>query len=213
MRKTLSSILVALFLSLSAYSQENDFQAWYIISINKKFDKKTNLSFKTGLRLRENATLYSKRFFDLKYKREFSKHVSLASGYRYNTIWNQKFIINNLHRFYFDINYKNKIIKRLNYSIRSRCQFQAKDYKYKLLIRQKFSIKYNIKKTKLAPELATEYFLNAHVGVKKLRSTFTLSYPISKKIDVNLSYRIQQEFYVNNPETLFIFESRMIYNL
>ena len=213
MRKTLSSILVALFLSLSAYSQENDFQAWYIISINKKFDKKTNLSFKMGLRLRENATLYSKRFFDLKYKREFSKHVSLASGYRYNTTWNQKFIINNLHRFYFDINYKNKIIKRLNYSIRSRCQFQGKDYKYKLLIRQKFSIKYNIKKTKLAPELATEYFLNAHVGVKKLRSTFTLSYPISKKIDVNLSYRIQQEFYVNNPETLFIFESRMIYNL
>ena len=120
MRKTLSSILVALFLSLSAYSQENDFQAWYIISINKKFDKKTNLSFKTGLRLRENATLYSKRFFDLKYKREFSKHVSLASGYRYNTTWNQKFIINNLHRFYFDINYKNKIIKRLNYSIRSK---------------------------------------------------------------------------------------------
>ena len=213
MRKTLSSILVALFLSLSAYSQENDFQAWYIISINKKFDKKTNLSFKKGLRLRENATLYSKRFFDLKYKREFSKHVSLASGYRYNTTWNQKFIINNLHRFYFDINYKNKIIKRLNYSIRSRCQFQGKDYKYKLLIRQKFSIKYNIKKTKLAPELATEYFLNTHVGVKKLRSTFTLSYPISKKIDVNLSYRIQQEFYVNNPETLFIFESRMIYNL
>ena len=49
MRKTLSSILVALFLSQSAYSQENDFQAWYIISINKKFDKKTNLSFKIEL--------------------------------------------------------------------------------------------------------------------------------------------------------------------
>ncbi|MBT4345538.1 MAG: DUF2490 domain-containing protein [Flavobacteriales bacterium] len=213
MRKTLSSILLALFLSLSAHSQENDFHAWYTLSLNKKLEKRTNLSFKTGLRLRENASIYSKRFFDLKYNRDISKRVAFSSGYRYNTNWNQRSVTSNLHRFYFDINYKNKIIKRLNYSIRSRCQLQGDDYLYKLLLRQKFLIKYNIKKTKLTPELATEYFLNTQIGVKKLRSTFTLSYPISKKIDVNLSYRIQQEFYVNNPETLFIFESRMIYNL
>jgi len=32
-------------------------------------------------------------------------------------------------------------------------------------------------------------------------------------LDFELTYRIQQEFYVNNPQTLFIFEGKLAYNL
>ena len=59
----------------------------------------------------------------------------------------------------------------------------------------------------------TDFYRFTKEGIKKLRSTLTLAFPISKKIDFDLSYRIQHEFYVNNPETLFIFESKFLYNL
>jgi len=40
-----------------------------------------------------------------------------------------------------------------------------------------------------------------------------LGYPLNKKLDFDLAYRIQNEFYVNNPETLFIFEGKLSYKL
>ena len=80
-------------------------------------------------------------------------------------------------------------------------------------LRQKFSFQYNIRKTKLDPVLATEYFFRLNEGVNKLRSTISVSYPINKQLDFDLAYRIQQEFYTNNPKTLFIFEGRISYDL
>lgn len=213
MRKTLSSIFIALFLSFSAQSQENDFQSWHVLTFNKKFNKNTSVALKSAVRLRENSSLFSKSFFDLKIKKNINKKFSISSGYRHNKISNKKLEISNYNRFYSDVNYKNKIIKRVSYSIRNRCQIQADMSRYKTIFRQKFSIYYNIRKTKLAPKIATEYFFSTKEGIKKLRSTLTLAFPISKKIDFDLSYRIQHEFYVNNPETLFIFESKLLYNL
>ena len=81
-----------------------------------------------------------------------------------------------------------------------------------MTLRQKFTIDYNLKKTKLHPSIAGEYFLTLKDGVNKLRSTLGLGYPLSKKLDFELVYRIQHEFYVNNPQTLFIFEGKLAYN-
>ena len=80
-------------------------------------------------------------------------------------------------------------------------------------LRQKFLLAYNIRKTTITPKLATEYFFNLEDGVDKLRSTVSVSHPITKKLDFDLAYRIQQEFNVNNPETLFIFEGKLSYDL
>ena len=213
MRIIQSSILLLLLSSFSVLAQENDFQTWYSLSLNKKIIKKTNLRLKSGLRLRENSSLYSKQFFDLKLKRDLNKRVSFASGYRYATNWDKELTISNNHRFYADINYKNKFVKRLSYSIRNRWQTQGNMYGYKMTLRQKFSVAYNIRKTKLRPNIATEYFFSLEDGINKLRSTIAVSHPITKNLDFDLAYRIQQEFYVNNPETLFIFEGKLSYDL
>jgi len=112
-----------------------------------------------------------------------------------------------------DVNYKKKIIKRLSYALRNRFQNQIEMNSYRFILRQKFSLTYNIRKTKLTPKVASEYFLKFDDGITKIRSTISLSYPIYKNLDFDLAYRIQQEFYVNNPETLFIFEGKFSYNL
>ena len=169
--------------------------------------------FKSGLRFRENSTILYKQFFDLKFKRKWTKRISFSAGYRYINNWDEAIQISNIHRFYTDLSYKNKFVKRLDYSIRNRWQTQGDIHAYKMTLRQKFSLSYNIRKTKLTPNIATEYFFNLDDGLNKLRSTATLSYPITKKLDFDFSYRIQQEFYANNPETLFIFEGKILYTL
>jgi hypothetical protein len=194
-------------------AQENDFQNWYSFSINKKIVKKLNVRLKSGLRVRENSSLYSKQFFDLKMQVRYKKRLSLSSGYRYATNWDKRLQISNNHRFYIDLSYKNKIIKRLSYSIRNRWQNQGYIYAYNTTLRQKFLLAYNIRKTKLRPSIATEYFLKLEDGINKLRSTIAIAYPMTKNLDIDLAYRIQQDFFVNNPETLYIFEGKFSYDL
>jgi hypothetical protein len=213
MRIVRNSIFLLLFCSLSAFTQENDFQTWYSVSLNKKIIKKTTLTVKTGLRLRENSSLYAKQFTDVKIKRKYSKRISYAVGYRYINKWNIALNISNQKRFYADVNYKNKFSKRFYYTVRNRWQTQGDLFGYKMTLRQKFGLDYNIKKTKLTPSISTEYFLTLEDGINKLRSTIALEYPLAKKLDFELTYRIQQEFYVNNPQTLFIFEGKLAYNL
>jgi len=213
MRTIQNSILLLLFFSFTGFSQENDFQTWYSVSLNKKIIKKTNLSVKTGLRLRENSSLYAKQFTDVKIKRKYNKRISYAVGYRYINKWDVALNISDQNRFYADVNYKNKFSKRFAYAVRNRWQTGGDSFGYKMTLRQKFALDYNIKKTKLTPSIATEYFLTLEDGINKLRFTIALAYPLANKLDFELTYRIQQEFYVNNPQTLFIFEGKLAYNL
>ena len=48
---------------------------------------------------------------------------------------------------------------------------------------------------------------------EKLRYTIGFSQPISKDLDANLFYRIQQTFNTNNPENLFILGTSLSYKL
>ena len=212
MRIIQNSILLLLFFSFSAFAQENDFQTWYSVSLNKKIIKKTNLSVKTGLRLRENSSLYAKQFTDVKLKRKYNKRISYAVGYRYINKWDIAFNISDQNRFYADVIYKNKFSKRFSYAVRNRWQTQGDLFGYKMTLRQKYMLDYNIKKTKLTPSIAAEYFLTLEDGINKLRSTIALAYPLAKKLDFELTYRIQQEFYTSNAETLFIFEGKLTYD-
>ena len=208
-----NSLLLLLFSFSSVVAQENDSQSWYLFTLNKKIVKKTTLSIKSGLRLRQNSSLYSRHFFDTRVRRNFDKRISCALGFRYTNKKNFDFNMYDVYRFYSDIRYRNKFTKRLQYSIRNRFQIQGNMNDYNTIFRQKLGLSYNIRKNKLTPSIATEYFLNFQEGVNKLRHTCAFSHPINKNLDVEVAYRIQQEFYVNNPQTLFIFEGRLVYDL
>ena len=213
MRTILNKIFLLLILPMSVLSQENDFQIWTSVSASKKIIKKTNLIVKQGARFRENSTMYSKLFTDIKIKRKYNKHFSFAAGYRHSTDWNKKQDLENKNRFYIDVYYKDKYYKRYLLGVRTRWQTQGNMFGYSTTFRQKFVFAYNIKKTKLEPSVGLEYFLPfKSMLVEKLRYTFGFSHPITKDLDFVLAYRIQQEFNTNNPETLFIFDGKVSYN-
>ena len=213
MRTTLSKIFLLLFFPFFSIAQENDFQTWTSVSASKKLIKKTDLIVKQGARFRENSSVKSKLFTDIRIKRKYNKHFSFAVGYRFSNDWNKRFVLAQKNRFYSDVYYKDKLKKRFLLDLRARWQTQGNFEEYSSLFRQKSVVAYNIRKTKLEPSFAIEYFLNIEsILVDKLRYAFGISHPITKDLDAEIAYRIQQEFYANNPETLFIFEGKLSYD-
>ena len=103
--------------------------------------------------------------------------------------------------------------KRFIVYLRSRYLYQGNSFEYNSVIREKLGVSYNIRKTKLKPDLSVEYFYKWNDSIQKIRYTLIMSYPIAKNLTFDLAYRIQQEFYVNNPQNLFIFEGKLAYNL
>ena len=209
-------ILISIFLIFPLFflsAQENDFQSWHSFSLKNKINKTTDINLKVGARFRENSSLLDKNFLEFRLKKELNKGTSISAGYRNTYNYDTEFVLVKQNRFYFDLIYKNKLTKRLSYSIRNRWQNQVSIYQSARTFRQKFSLEYNIRKTKLTPYCAVEYFSNSFDHINKLRSTISLSYPISKDIDVDFAYRMQNEFWVNNPQTIFIFETKISYSL
>ena len=209
-------ILISIFLIFPLFflsAQENDLQSWHSFSLKNKINKTTDINLKVGARFRENSSLLDKNFLEFRLKKELNKRISISTGYRNTFNYDTEFVLVKQNRFYFDLIYKNKLTKRLSYSIRNRWQNQVSIYQSVRTFRQKFSLEYNIRKTKLTPYCAVEYFSNSFDHINKLRSTISLSYPISKDIDVDFAYRMQNEFWVNNPQTIFIFETKISYSL
>ena len=209
-------ILISIFLIFPLFflsAQENDLQSWHSFSLKNKINKTTDINLKVGARFRENSSLLDKNFLEVRLKKELNKRTSISTGYRNTFNYDTEFVLVKQNRFYFDLIYKNKLTKRLSYSVRNRWQNQVSIYQSARTFRQKFSLEYNIRKTKLTPYCAVEYFSNSFDHINKLRSTISLSYPISKDIDVDFAYRMQNEFWVNNPQTIFIFETKISYSL
>lgn len=209
-------ILISIFLIFPLFflsAQENDLQSWHSFSLKNKINKTTDINLKVGARFRENSSLLDKNFLEVRLKKELNKRTTISTGYRNTFNYDTEFVLVKQNRFYFDLIYKNKLTKRLSYSIRNRWQNQVSIYQSVRTFRQKFSLEYNIRKTKLTPYCAVEYFSNSFDHINKLRSTISLSYPISKDIDVDFAYRMQNEFWVNNPQTIFIFETKISYSL
>ncbi len=212
MRKIRNSILVLYLFSFSVFSQESDLQVWSSVSLNYKASKKVNLYLKQGIRFRENSSLLSKSYTDLKIKYKYSKRISLLIGLRDIHEWNQELERDHVFRYYSDLVVKKKI-NRFWFASRKRFQRQGNYNEFANTFRQQLLLNYNIRKTKLEPEFAFEYFLRDLQMINKIRYTLGLSYPIFKNTDFNFSYRIQKELQVEDPHTLFILLAKLSYDI
>ena len=211
MRTIQNSILLLLFSTFSSVAQENDFQVWSLFSANDKVTYKTDIKIKHGLRFRENASLLSKSYSDITLKYKHNKKLSVAIRFRDINEWNKQLSREKKSRYYSDLYLRNKL-DRFVFSVRNRYQKQGNTKVFTYLFRQEVSISYNIRKNKMEPLLAAEYFYSEKNKLNKLRYTLGFSYPIYKDLDFNMSYRIQQQFNVENPETLFILSGKLSYD-
>jgi hypothetical protein len=212
MRTIIASIFFFYFFSYNSNAQQNDFQLWNTLNLSKKINKSFRADIKYGARFRENASILSTQFIDFKVKYKENKRWSFAIGYRSISDYS---ILNNFetkNRFYADA-YFSKKLKRYFFSLRNRVLTQLSNNISKEVLRQRYKLAYNIKKTKLLPSISIELFYSLDNYFYKIRNSFELAYPINKKIDFSLVYKIENEFNVVDPFTLFIFEPKISYKL
>ena len=215
MKKIQNSLILALIYScLFTYAQENDFQTWNSIKLRKKIYKRTVFSAKQGLRLRENSTIVSQNFTDVKLEHRIKKtDVEMSIGYRMKDDHSLSFTRDLLHRYYFDVSYKYKY-KRILLSVRDRFQTQGNRESFTSLFRNKIGFSYNIRKTSFDPFLSFEYFIDIkEEEINKLRYTLGFSYDLYKDISIDLFYRLQNTINVDNRKNIFILGTSLSYKL
>ena len=198
---------------LLSFTQTEDFQLWSSVSINYSVNKKLEFKLTESLRLRENVSLISRQFSELRSTYRINKSFRLNAGYRFLRIISIEKQTNLRHRFYFDIINRKKI-KRIRVFSRLRSQYQTGINYNEFYTRGKLGALYNIRKTPFDPEFSSEIFFdNKKKQIDKLRYTLALSFPFNKKIESNIFYRIQTEKNIVNPNTFYILGLGLEYNL
>ena len=198
---------------LLSFTQTEDFQLWSSVSLNYSVNKKLEFKLTESLRLRENVSLISRQFSELRSTYRINKSFRLNAGYRFLRVISIEKQTNLRHRFYFDI-IKRKKIKRIRVFSRLRSQYQTGINYNEFYTRGKLGALYNIRKTPFDPEFSSEiFFNNTKKQIDKLRYTLALSFPFNKKIKSNIFYRIQTEKNIVNPNTFYILGLGLEYNL
>lgn len=189
------SSLILIFFPLFLFGQESDFMLWSKASVNYSINKKADISFTQGLRLRENASLKDELYSNFSISRKWNKRWRVAMDYRlieeYDVFFNSEL----QHRFSLDFSWQKKI-DRL--TIKSRSRFQ---YGSSLVFRERISAHYNLRKTPLEPSFLLESFYDFST-VTKLRATIGATYPLAKSTDIDLYYRLQNDF--KNASLIYI---------
>lgn len=189
------SSLILIFFPLFLFGQESDFMLWSKASVNYSINKKADISFAQGLRLRENASLKDELYSNFSISRKWNKRWRVAMDYRlieeYDVFFNSEL----QHRFSLDFSWRKKI-DRL--TIKSRSRFQ---YGSSLVFRERISAHYNLRKTPLEPSFLLESFYDFST-VTKLRATIGATYPLAKSTDIDLYYRLQNDF--KNASLIYI---------
>ncbi len=212
MRKTLISFFLLIF-SFSGLSQQNDFQSWSSVRLSKKIYKRTSVYVKEGIRFRENSSIISKLYTDIKVSHRIKKtDLKFSMGYRISNTYKVDLTNEFINRFYVDYSSEYNY-NRFIFISRERIQIQGNKESYSPLFRHKLEVSYDVRKTPFEPYFQFEYFLNFSEEFEKLRYTLGFSYPIHKKVNTNLYYRIQKELNKSKPEQIFILGTSLSYKL
>ena len=124
MKMIRSKLLILFLLPIFCIAQEEDFQSWSTITLKQKVSKKFDFYLRSTVRYRENSSIISKAFIDLKIKYKIKKNMSFAFGYRDIHSWNYRLSRQNTERFYTDIVLRKKI-DRYVFFVRNRFQRQG----------------------------------------------------------------------------------------
>jgi hypothetical protein len=175
--------------SFELLAQENDFQVWTDVSLNKKLTNKWDLSFEQNVRFGNNVTQLSKSYSNLSAGYSVADYLKLSLLYRF-VIRNKTDYYGLGHSFALDATLKQKF-NRLKLSMRNRFML-----KYSEILssengkvpdryyRTKIELTYNIRNIPVDPSVTVESFLLLPKGdaatFDAIRTAFGLEYSINK---------------------------------
>ena len=186
---------------------------WNNFAISKKISDRWKVSLEEELRFTEDISRFDIFFTDLGLDYKINKHFSAGLNYRFYQNKNNDGDFKTQHRLSASVSYKQKFDR---FTFGYRLQFQNKDEDFLSSssennvsnLRNKISVDYDIKNFKLEPYFQAELFRKYETGedpcFNKVRWTLGASYPITKKSDIQLFYRIDNELNQSYPKNTYI---------
>jgi len=214
---TISVFVIIILMIRKTRAQEtkvvSDFEQWTSIGLSTKLTKNWELSFEQNFRFTNNASQFDIYFSDLGFDYKINKHFYLGANYRFYQNKNKDGDFKTQHRWSTDFTYKQKVSR---FKVSYRLRFQNKDEDFYTSetsnnlynLRNRLSIKYNIKGIKLDPFIETELYrqileINSS-ELSKLRWTIGLEYPLKKFGDIETFYRLDNELNQSNSKDTYI---------
>ncbi|WP_395053789.1 DUF2490 domain-containing protein [Flavobacterium sp.] len=163
--QTKKTLFILLFLAIVLYSSaqtNTDFQFRFAPSIDYKINKKWKVGFNYRYGLEKDISTFQSSVFQFSGEYKINKKISIEAGYRFSTSYeanNQRLFTS----FLFDFK-----IKKFTLSSRTRYQFSTSYFNTDFwnefkepnqYIRQKFTLDYNIPKSKASVYFSPEFFV------------------------------------------------------
>lgn len=204
---TLACILVQ---SANSFAQEEDFQSWNNISVSKEIVDDLNVNFKQEVRLFNNATDLKDYITVIGANYRLNKYAKFGALYRLTVANDFDQSTSYEHRWYADaaLRYrKSRFI--LGYRFRYQLSYDDFTINNWSHIRNRFSVKYDIPKSKILPFTEYEFYYALNNPIKntieKSRFTMGLEYGVTKYLDLSAYYRIQKRrTYGSKPYNRYI---------
>lgn len=204
MTKRILFILLFLFFSVFAFSQNKDFGMWYGISADKKLTDKIKAELSASVRTFNDASKIEEAFFEGGIQYKFSKYFSIGGAYRISKNIEDDDSYYFRHKFFLDMNGSYSVG---DFSFSGRFRFQeryktyienSEDEKPDSHSRIKLKTLYNIPSFPINPYISAEIFCpvfnDPERTIDKERFTGGIEYKISKKQSFELEYIFQRDY-------------------
>jgi predicted porin len=223
MFRKIGCLTALILISYYSFSQESDFQTWANAELSGELFNKIDFEVVPEIRLSNNSTFVKAVLtdFDLSYK--VADFLRFGLQYRVqqkNYIENLSYMVN---RFGIYARTDFKIDKfRFNYRFIYQQEYEGYNHQEYSNIpflehRHRIAVSYYKKSWALRPAISYELFLQ--VKPNFLAEEFTsrlsagLNYNVTKKFGVYLGYKLQKEYFENNPLTSHILAVGVSYKL
>lgn len=183
-------ILLLAFGLVRAQEVENETEYRSDLDLVYKLNKKLSANFTPGIRFDESLSI-DKYQFEGSVTYKPLKFLSLEGSYRYVINPRNEKDTEYFNRYAFSAKAE-KEFGRFNSGLRIKYANDADDEtEDKEFLRYKFSLDYNIPKSKITPEISTEAFqqLGNDAGMHKMRYAAGVSYKLFKNNYIDISYK------------------------
>jgi len=209
MIRILLSFLFGITLAISANAQREDFRTWFTIGLEKEFFNRLNISVVPELRLSDNSSRLDALLTEIDLSVKVTGFLQLGGYYRYEYDKRIDGNHDNVNRLaaYAGLN---KDISNFRFAYRAMYQAEYENYRTEELgwlpvttHRHRISVKYRKKSWDIVPGVSAEGFFKISPpwvkNQERLRLSAGFAYHLTKKIDLSLEYKFQQEFSENDP--------------
>lgn len=206
-------LIVSLILTFSlSRAQENDFQLWVDLEVEKELDNGFAVSINNEKRFYENVSLYGRNKTDFGLSYDINDELALSASYRLNYYYLFTDITSFKSRWVSSLHYSPRY-KRWRFNVRLRISNDSETltpgwFEQRVIHRERFRVRYNFRRSPFRVQASFETYFPISATpfeLMKTRTSAGLQIQVSNNHRYELLYIMEQEYNQSNPMSLYGF--------